>query len=278
VMKLKLALLSFFIFAPTIALAQSSTISATVVSSVSPSISTFVSDLSSLPADGTSLVVLTLTTKNKFGTPLPNKSAEVSSNRGEIEKIRCYDGSSLTNDNTATTDTDGVARCVASSTAPGEATFTAVVDTVTINDKPVVTFTPLPISNVVSITITVPPLLPGRDPLNVPLFTAEPPGQGQPGDKLVNTKVSVSIPFWLFLIVFIFIIAWPILLAVFLSQSRRLRVILEAGEKDQEKEKQLLERILQLEKQIDTKETAIAVEEKTIENKIDAATQPPPVS
>src|SRR3989344_9339020 len=87
------------------------TLSANVLSGVSPGVSTFVSDILQLPADGKSVVILTATILSKEGQPLPNKEAVVSSNRGDVDTILCYNGNTLGNAQKAVTDLDGKVRC-----------------------------------------------------------------------------------------------------------------------------------------------------------------------
>src|SRR3990167_5016381 len=97
-------------------------LSANVLSGVSEGVSTFVSDVVQLPADGKSVVLLTATILSKEGQVLPNKEVVVSSNRGEVDLILCYDGSTLTSGRQTVTDAEGKARCAASSEVPGNAT------------------------------------------------------------------------------------------------------------------------------------------------------------
>lgn len=270
-MKLKLALLSFFIFAPTIALAQSSTITATVVSSVSPTVSTFVSDILQLPADGKSVVVLTATILSKDGTPLPNKKVAVSSNRGDVETILCYSGNSLINKRTTTTNVDGQARCAASSEVPGNATFTAVAEGVTIDDKPTVTFTPLPFLT----NLTVKVNLPGGGKLTI-LEPVKPKPSKPANERLVNTDVELQIPFWVLIVLVLVLLTEPILIILILRLSKKVRRGFEAEKKALAKEQELLAKVYLLESKVVQTASTIEQEVQQLEPP-NASNQSPPM-
>jgi hypothetical protein len=277
-MKRRLALFSLLFFAPSIVLAQSTTINATVVSSVDPAISTFVSDLSSLPADGTSLVVLTATILDDHSIPLPNKAVVVTSNRGEVDTIKCYSGNTLTNSSSATSDSNGKARCAASATAAGNATFTAVAEGITLTNKPTVTFTPLPVLTNLTITVTLPGggtltiLEPPKKPAQTPTTPAEPSTK-----KLVNTGIEFSIPFWVLLILVLFFLTEPILIILVLRLTNKVRRGFAAEKLALAKEQELLAKVYLLESQVVQTASDIEREVRQIESPAQPQTLPPPL-
>lgn len=275
-MRFLLSLLVFFTFAPTIVFAQSTTVNANVVSSVDSTSSTFVSDLSSLPADGTSMVILTATILDAQSSPLPGKTVVVSSNRGEVDTIRCYSGSTLTEVSQAISDSSGKARCAVSSTAAGNATFTAVAEGITLNNKPTVTFTPLPILTNLTVKVT----LPGGQTLTILEPPKQPATTTTPASpsikKLVNTGVEFNIPFWMLLVVILFLITEPILIFLVVRLGKKVRSGFDAEKKALDKEQELLAKIYQLESQVVQTASDIEREVKQIETPTPPQTVPIP--
>jgi len=228
-----------------------SVISANVPSFVSPSESTLVSDLSELPADGISSVLFTATIVSGSGSPLVDKDFTLSSNRGEVDTIRCYDGNTLLATNTTKTDAQGIARCIAYSLAPGQATFTGVADTITLDDKPTITFTPLPAISNITVTVELPgqkkiTLIKPSEPIVTTPSLKTPPSE----NKLVNTQVELLIPFWVFILIILLLIASPFLFSLLVIIYRRLRFYIIADRQQREKEENLLAKIYELEQKL----------------------------
>lgn len=265
-MKLLLVLASFFIIAPTIVNAENTTVNATVVSSVNAGTSTFVSDILQLPADGKSVVILTATILSKEGLGLPNKAVSVSSNRGDVDTILCYSGSTLTNGRTTTTDTEGKASCAATSEVPGNATFTAIAEEVTLDDKPTVTFTPLPFLTNLTIKVN----LPGGGKLTI-LEPVKPKPSQPANQRLVNTDVELQIPFWVLLVIILFFLTEPILIILVLRLSRKVRRGFAAEKLALAKEQELLTKVYQLESRV--VQTAAVIEQEV--RQIESPTPPP---
>ncbi len=250
------------LFLPVSASAQTGvSVSANVLSGVSAGRSTFVSDILQLPADGKSVVVLTATILSKDYQRLPNKEVVVSSNRGKVDSIFCYAGITLTNKNTATSDHEGRARCVASSEVPGNATFTAVAETITLDDKPTVTFTPLPFLSNLTIRVN----LPGGGKLTI-LEPAKPKPSKPANERLVNTDVELQIPFWVLLMLTLFFLTEPILIALILRLSRKVRRGFEAEKLALLKEQELLAKIYILEQRVVQTAAEIENEVRQIES------------
>ncbi|MEK7171127.1 MAG: Ig-like domain-containing protein [Patescibacteria group bacterium] len=249
-----------FIWALPVAKAES-TISADVLSGVSADTSTFISDIIQLPADGKSVVILTATILSKEGKTLPNKEVIVTSNRGDVDTVLCYSGNTLTNSHKTVTDLDGTARCVASSEVPGNATFTAVAEGITLDDKPTITFTPLPF--LTNLTIKV--KLPGGGSLTI-LEPVQPKPSKPANERLVNTDVELQIPFWVLLVIILFFLTEPILIILILRLSRKVRRGFEAEKLALAKEQELLTKIYQLESRVVQTASAIEQEVRQLES------------
>jgi len=238
--------LLFSILAALVPVAKAeSTISANVLSGVSAGVSTFVSDIVQLPADGKSTVVLTAIILSKERQGLPNKEVSVSSNRGDVDTILCYSGSTLTNSRTTVTDAEGKARCAATSEVPGNATFTAVAEGITLDDKPTITFTPLPFLTNLTIKVN----LPAGGQLTI-LEPVKPKPSKPANARLVNTDVELQLPFWILLVIVLFFIISPTLVILVLRLSRKVRRSFEAEKLALAKEQELLAKIYQLENKV----------------------------
>lgn len=265
-----------------------SSVTAIVTSNISPSLSTVVTDLSELPADGLSSVLITVTAINHDGAPAVGKEVSISSNRGEIETFSVYIGAVLQLGSSGLTNSSGVIRFTARSTAPGQATFTAVAETVTLDDHPTVSFTPLPLISNLVVTVSVP--LIGGGTKDLTIFEPVRPTPSGPGqektpdtDKLINTQVQLRVPFWEFLLVSLIAILVPLALIWIGWLVRRVRKLLLVEQKGKIKEEQLLAQILSLEQQLaknqeyDLAQNAYLNQEvaKT-EAKLDRIVNPPP--
>lgn len=117
-------------------------VNANVLPNVDDDLSTFTAAPTSVPADGIALSTLVVTAHNAANQVLPNKFVTITSSRGLLDFIDCdLANETSTQQNTGTTNTSGKLTCFVSSTTVGISTYTAVVDTVTLLDKPTVTFT-----------------------------------------------------------------------------------------------------------------------------------------
>ncbi len=246
-------------------------LSANVLSGVSEGISTFVSDVVQLPADGKSVVILTATILSKEGEALPNKEVIVSSNRGDVDTVLCYSGSTLTNSHKTVTDGEGKARCAASSEVPGNATFTAIAEGITLDDKPTVTFTPLPFLTNLTIKVN----LPGGGKLTI-LEPVTPKPSKPANERLVNTDVELQIPFWVVVVIILFFLTEPILIILVLRLSRKVRRGFEAEKMALAKEQELLAKIYLLESQVVQTASDIEREVRQIESPASPQTIPVP--
>lgn len=265
-----LSVLAFLIIVSPVLAQTEVTVSANVLSGVNSGVSTFTSDLLQLPADGKSVVVLTATILSKEGKALPDKEVVVSSNRGDVDTILCYLGSTLTNGRTTVTDTEGKARCAASSEVPGNATFTAIAEGVTLDDKPTVTFTPLPFLTNLTIKVN----LPGGGKLTI-LEPVKPKPSIPANERLVNTDVELQIPFWVLLVIILFFLTEPILIILVLRLSKKVRRGFAAEKLALAKEQELLTKVYQLESQVVQTASDIEREVRQIESSPPPPAPPP---
>lgn len=117
-------------------------VNANVLPNVDDDLSTFTAAPTSVPADGIALSTLVVTARNAANQVLPNKFVTITSSRGLLDFIDCdLANETSTQQNTGTTNASGRLTCFVSSTTIGLSTYTAVVDTVTLKDKPTVNFT-----------------------------------------------------------------------------------------------------------------------------------------
>lgn len=234
------------------------TVSALVPTTVSAAQSSFVSNIQTLPADGSTRVTLTATLVDDTNIPVPNSSVTVSSNRGGVDTILCYQGTTLTSSTTATSDSSGVVRCIVTSKAPGQATFSARVDDqITLNDRPVVSFTALPIAQNVTVIVTLPGgkeiviLRPPQKPEPTPATPVGVEPSHNSGDgQLVNTGIRVELSLGSFIVVLMLFLLIPALLVALLLLLRRQKQLLEQETLAQTKTQESLNKIAQTEEKI----------------------------
>lgn len=253
---------------PLSAYAQTSvSVNGTVPSVVSPTLSTVTTDLTELPADGKSLVIITVNVKDAAGNPVSNKVVSISSNRGSVDVVGVYDGTNLQTGTQTTSDANGTAVFAARSNAPGKATFTVVADTVTLSTKPVITFTPLPVLQNLTVSIKIPEIIPGTTKITL----VQPPvSSGQANNsQLVNTKVELQLPFFLLVIGFVIFGIILLLIIMLISIRRRLQIAIADQRKANQREEDLLKKILQLEGSIASDQRVISQNEEVINAKID---------
>ncbi len=137
----KLLIILFGLLLPTIVSAQSVDVEGNVASQVDPDESTVVASPTSIPANGVTVSVITVTLRNSGGTTIPNISVTLTSSRGATDFVGHYEGPTLMVGNTYTSDANGEVRFGTRSSTNGVATYTAVADSlVTLTDKPSVTF------------------------------------------------------------------------------------------------------------------------------------------
>jgi hypothetical protein len=249
--KLILYLLLPILFLPALVFAADVEVTAVVVPNISETLSAVEVNLTELPADGVSTVIITVTVKYKDGTPAIGRDVSINSNRGNVEFFRYYDGSNWVEGTSGKTDSSGIIRFSASSTAPGRATFIAVCDNVVLEDKPSVNFMPLPVLERLLLTVQL--------PFGQKITLLKPPVLKElPNNRLVDTGIEMEIPFWIFLIIVILLISTPIFFIWILLMIIALR-------RRDKKEDDLLRRIYELEQQLANSQQAEVVETQKIE-------------
>ncbi|HUD20546.1 MAG TPA: invasin domain 3-containing protein [Candidatus Saccharimonadales bacterium] len=244
-----LAIGLFATLSPLVARAQTNVqVTGQVPSVVNGTLSTVVANLVELPADGTSLVIITVTLADKDGNLVAGKDVQLSSNRGSVDIVGAYDGNNLTESSTGTSSSSGIVRFAARSYAAGQATFSTYADNyLTLDEKPTVTFTPLPVLSNLSVTVT----LPGGTTLTLLQPKAPTTEKSDLANKsLVNNQLNLRIPFWAFLVVVIILLLDPILLFLVLYLIRRTKKSFQLQGAYHAKEQEMLGKIDQLEQQI----------------------------
>lgn len=231
---------------PSITQAADVQVTAFIQPKVSGTLSSVTTNLSKLPADGVSSVMITVTAKYVDGTAAKNRGVAVSSNRGEVDVIDHYEGNTLKNSGTVTTDQNGIAKFTARSKGPGIATFTAIVDSVTLSNRPSVTFTPLPALSNISVTVK----LPGKKTITI----LQPSVPEASDNSLVNTQLELQISVWYFILLILILLSSPFFFLLLLIVYWRLRTAVSKNRDDAKKEEELLAKIYALEQQVAEKQ------------------------
>lgn len=268
---MKKLLLALLLLLPLAAQAQSVSVNATVPSVVSPTVSTVTSDLTELPADGKSLVIITATLKDAGGGVVAGKTVSISSNRGSVDVVGTYDGSTLSTNQQTTSDANGRAVFAARSNAPGQATFTVIADTVTLGTKPVITFSPLPVLQNLTVSIKIPEIIPGTTKITL----IQPPAASGTSNnsQLVNTRVELQLPFFILVIGFIIFGIIILLIILLFAIRNRLKDALDQQKQTAKREEALLQKIVQLESGIASDQKVISANEQQLNAKINQISQ-----
>lgn len=245
-------------------------VTGTVPSVVNGTLSTVVANLVELPADGTSLVIVTVTLADDSGNLVAGKTVKLSSNRGNVDIIGAYDGNNLTSADTGTSNASGIVRFAARSYAAGQATFSAYADSyLTLNEKPTVTFTPLPVLSNLSVTVT----LPGGTTLT--LLQPKAPAVSEKSDiankSLVNNQLNLRIPFWVFLLAIIVLLMDPILIILVIYLIFRTRKSVAEEKVYRAKEQETLGKVGELEGQIAAGVQSTHLQEQQLGAKLESA-------
>lgn len=204
--------------------AQAVDITGTVPSAVSSSKSTVVADLSSIPADNSTTVTITISLVDDSNNPLPNKTIVLTSSRNGLDNIRCYVGTQLQNTNQTQSDSNGTAKCLVSSSTAGKSVMTAVAEGVTLSDQPSITFTPLPTVSKVIITIPTP-----LGPVNLlPPFGKPDLNHTSGSANLPAGTVALEVPYSLVVSVSIFFLILLLIMVILLFYLHKIRSLVKA--------------------------------------------------
>lgn len=118
--------------------AQSVIVEGNVESQVSSSQSSVIASPLEVPPDGIAYSTVVITARNSNGDPLPNKSVTVTASDPAV-KVSC-EGDDADGSDLGTTDSNGQLICLIRSTETLKISVVVVVDTVTLDDQPVITF------------------------------------------------------------------------------------------------------------------------------------------
>jgi len=137
-----LVFLLLSVFLPLTTFAQTVNVGGFVPSKVDPNNSTVVASPTSLPADGISTSVVTVTLRDSSNGLLANIEVTLTSSRGGIDTIGHYVGTTFTPGNSYTTNASGVVKFGVRSVTVGTSKLTAIAESlVTLTQKPDIVFT-----------------------------------------------------------------------------------------------------------------------------------------
>ncbi len=241
-------LLPNFVFASLGRILGDTTVNATVPSKVIPENSEATSNVSSILADISQRVIITVKLKDKSGNPLPNIRVELFSNRGDIDQIKAVQSKNgsltalstedKTQNNVTLSDSQGFAYFRISSTVAGEAIFTPVADTIVKLTPIKVTFMPLPFPKSLTVSLMVPSFINPQE--KIVLF--KPAQEAIDKEKLVNTGIEIQIPLTPFLVVVLVILLEPIFMAITFYLTRKIKRAEEKEAKYIEREQEYLKK------------------------------------
>lgn len=181
---------------------------------------------SEILADLSQRAIITVTILDKDESSLKDIKVQVVSNRGEIDSIIAVKAESgiLSAEederpDITTTDENGVAIFRVSSTVPGAAIFSTIVDNITELNSVAVTFLPLPFPTDVTISVEVPDFISPDG--KIVIF--QPSSSGIDGTSLINTGTEIRIPLPFFITIVSFMLLGPILFIVLLALIGKIR-------------------------------------------------------
>lgn len=286
------ALLALVVLAQsTIVSAQNVTVTAVVPTKVDLEESTLTITPTEILSDGAETAIATVTLIDESGEPLNSIVVKVTTNRGEIDTVKAYEGSTLSDDNIAQTDSNGVARFAIRSAVAGTATVSAVVDYSedVLARTASLTVKSLPVITQVSVSVNIPGV--GKIDIikpQTPQITPEveddggeiPTNRPIERQKIVETGVSIDIGFYQALVILLLILLLPTAIGLIVLLASKTNKLRKEISQYQNQEQAMLEKIYQLEGQIASNAAtqaqmtkslgeSIAAEEVKIEQKID---------
>lgn len=213
--------------------------------------SSFTANVTEILADSTQKVTLTAIVKDCTNVAIEDALVTITSNRGGIDKIDSVDSNGnlqLAGDGlgiSGETDSNGYAFFEAYSGVPGEALFSAKVDSLLNLNQIKVTFLPLPFPKSISVALEVPRFIAKSGVIT--LF--QPKAQDIDKGKLVNMTMELRIPIWVFYFTVFVIFLNATMFVTILILLYRIRKIQKVEMADLETDKELLEKE---EKEIET--------------------------
>jgi hypothetical protein len=169
--------------------------------------SSFTANNSQILSDATQKITFTVLVKNCSEVPLTDALVTITSNRGAVDKVDNVDEDGNVIDTgdgvgiSGKTDANGYAFFQGYSGVPGEAIFSANVDSQLALDQIKITFLPLPFPKSISVVVEVPRII---SPSGI-ITIFKPKDFDVDRDKLVNMTMELRIPSWVFYL-FIFVI------------------------------------------------------------------------
>ena len=198
-------------------------------------------------ADPTShQIFLKVTLRDNSDNPLPNLDVWIWTNRGAVDLIQILTGPDADSQQTGPngqgkkgkTDANGEISFSISSWTPGEAVLYIKADSLIDFDSQNIKFDPLPFP--AQVTLAVP--LPGGGEI---VLLAPPEQKLTPeqkeAKKLANIGTKITIPFWVFVLVFLWLFLIPLFIILMALSIRKIR-------RTERRELVLLEKIAEFEK------------------------------
>lgn len=201
------------------------TVSAVVPTQASPPICYSTLSANEILADPSShSVLLTVYVFDGSHNPLAGIPVKITSNRGASDIIEAVSkiGTGDPNMNIDNTDATGRVFFRLTSWMPGDAAFSILVDNSFNLPEQTVKFLPLPFPS--NVTVTVP--LPGTEK-KIILVAPEPEKplttEQKEAKKLVNTGTEIRIPFWIFIMVVLWVFLIPLFIIFIALGIRKIR-------------------------------------------------------
>jgi hypothetical protein len=253
------------------------TVAATVPSRACPQFTIISTNVPEALADNSQKILVSVQLKDCEQALFPNSSVFLSTNRGAIDRADVVTASgSVVKQGYGTgvegiTGSDGKIYFNVYSDVPGEAILSLKADNTLLLGTKTVKFLALPFPKNISISISVPPIIgniiPGynKKESTLPLFV--PQTQQYDTAKIVNLGVDLRLPFWLFILLALIILAIPTLSTSNILLLRRIRKEQKAvTTKIEEEVEEIQGEILAEQEEIHTELDRSKEEEKTPQN------------
>jgi hypothetical protein len=228
------------------------TVAAVVPTRACPQYSSFVANNTQILADATQKITFTVIVKDCIQVPLANSQVTITSNRGAIDKIDYVDENGNVLDtgdglgSSGITDANGYVFFEGYSGVPGEAVFSAKVDTFLDLNQVKITFLPLPFPKNITVALEVPKFISSTGIITI----FRPKDYDVDKDKLVNMTMELRIPIWVFyLIIFVILLnttMFSTIMALIFKIRKLQKVEIEHIEQEEQilnKEEQEIEKI-----------------------------------
>ncbi len=212
---------------------ETTTVTATVPSKACPQFTIISTNVPEALADNSQKILVTVLLKDCEEAILPDTLVTLTTNRGAVDHADFVtaSGEVLTQGYgtgvNGNTNAEGVVYFNLYTEVPGEVTVFLKADNLILLGTKQVKFLALPFPKNISISVTIPPIIgkiiPGYNEKKgtLPIFVPE--NQQFDDAKIVNMGVDLRLPFWLFLLLTLILIAIPVLSTTNIFLLRRIR-------------------------------------------------------